>query len=88
MNGTHTVEPRQVADALGMDTHDLTKLLCGFASDALMTIETWLEKSYQPIPVEEFEAKVESARRHLDAAHAAWAAWTADNPDFGQAEPE
>lgn len=81
MTGIQTVDPRVIADALQMDTHDLTKLLCTFATDAL-PIEVWLERSYTPLPLESFDERVAAARRHLEAAHAAWLAWTAENPAF------
>lgn len=81
MNTPQTVDPRVVADALQMDTHDLTKLLCTFASDAL-PVGTWLERTYKPLPLENFDERVAGARRHLEAAHAAWAAWTAENDEY------
>jgi hypothetical protein len=90
MNTPQTVDPRIVAAALQMDTHDLAKLLCTFASDAL-PVGTWLERTYKPLPLEDFDERDAGARRHLEAAHAAWAAWTAENgswfePDAAGAE--
>lgn len=82
INGIN-VAPRTVADALQMDTHDLSKLLCTFSSDALPT-ETWLESEYRPLPLDDFDEAVASARRHLEAAHAAWSAWTQENPTFAE----
>lgn len=85
MNTPQTVDPRIVAAALQMDTHDLAKLLCTFASDAL-PVGTWLERTYEPLPLENFDERVARARRHLEAAHAAWAAWNAENDEYRDVE--
>lgn len=84
MDGT-TVDPRVVAGALQMDTHDLAKLICGFASDTLPT-EIWLERSYKPLGLDDFDERVASARLQLVAAHRAWSAWTADNTEYADVD--
>jgi len=81
MEGTTTVDPRVIAEALRIDTFALAEMLCTSASDALPT-ETWLnnEVEFGPRTLESFDDAVVIARRHLTAAHEAMNAWNEDNP--------
>ena len=75
-----TVDPRVIADALQMDTYDLSRILVDWSGKELTgpTYETSSQPG--PTPLDVFDARVERARRYLESAHAAFDAWYADNP--------
>jgi hypothetical protein len=67
---TTITDPRAIAATLDMDTYQLAEQLVTWANDAL-----------GPMPLEDFDAQVEKARRYLENAHEAFKAWMQDNPE-------
>ncbi len=85
MNDTATiVDPRVVAKALQMDTYQLAEQLATWALEALPNIDFEARDARGPSTLERFDERVAISRRYLEDAHAAFAAWLADNPE----EPE
>lgn len=72
------VDPRVVAEALHMGTDDLARVLTGWANDAMPRLE--YDTKWEPTALDYFDTRVAEARRLLVDAHAAQAAWEADNP--------
>lgn len=77
MNDT-TINPRDVAQALDMDTMDLARVLTKWAGEALPTLD--FDHKWEPTPLDSFDESVARARRLLESAHEAMAAWNLDNP--------
>ena len=75
---TATVDPRVIAEALYIGTDDLARLLTKWAQSELPSLD--FDKEWAPPPLDQFEDRVEAARRYLVAAHAAMDAWNEDNP--------
>ena len=78
---TTQVDPRVIAESLQMDTYDLAHVLVTWAGEALPspTFETSTVRG--PMPLDVFDERVATARRYLESAHAAFAAWEDDNPE-------
>ncbi len=73
-----TVDPRVIAEALQMDTLDLARVLTKWAGEALPKLD--FAARFEPPDLGRFEDAVTVARRYLESAHAAMAAWNEDNP--------
>lgn len=86
MDTTPTVDPRTIAAALQMDTYDLASVLVNWALDAVPSPDFETRDQRGPMPLDEFDAQVEKARRYLAAAHESFAAWQEDNPEDETAE--
>ena len=78
MEGTTTVDPRVIAEALQMDTMDLARVLTKWAKEALPQPD--FDRNYEPSSLDSFDDAVAVARRYLVAAHEAMNAWNIDNP--------
>jgi len=74
------IDPRKVAEMFQMDTYQLAEQLTAWAYDALPGGMFNSEDVFGPMPLEDFDAAVEKARRYLVDAHEAMKAWNADNP--------
>jgi hypothetical protein len=72
------LDARKVASALHMGTDDLARLLTEWAGEAMPTLE--YDRNWSPTSLQGFDESVARARRYLEDAHAAQAAWDADNP--------
>jgi len=80
-NEATIVDPRVIAATLQMDTYQFAETLTGWAADSLPSIGFEERKSRGPSSLEAFDEQVEKARRYLEAAHEAFAAYLADNPE-------
>jgi len=78
---TVTLDPRDVAAALHMDTDDLARVLTKWAAEELPVPE--FDRTYSPTTLEVFDRCVGRARNYLVAAHEAMDAWNTDNPRHG-----
>jgi hypothetical protein len=78
---TTITDPRAIAATLDMDTYQLAEQLVTWANDALPTISFEARDFRGPMPLEDFDAQVEKARRYLENAHEAFKAWMQDNPE-------
>lgn len=80
---TTAVDPRVIADALGMDTLDLARVLTKWAGEALPIVE--FDSKWKPTDLDYFDSRVEQARAQLISAHEAYKAWEQDNPEDDEA---
>ena len=79
MEGTTTVAPRVIAEALHMDTLALAEVLATWALEAIPIVD-W-DGRRGPSSLENFDDSVAVARRYLANAHEAMSAWLEDNPE-------
>jgi hypothetical protein len=74
------IDPRQLAETFQMDTYELAEQLASWAYTALPGNLFNSEDVFGPMPLEDFDAAVEKARRYLVDSHESMKAWSADNP--------
>ena len=74
------IDPRKVAEMFQMDTYELAEQLTAWAYAALPGSMFNEGDTFGAMPLDEFDAKVEKARRYLADANACMKAYCEDNP--------
>lgn len=74
------IDPRQLAETFQMDTYELAEQLTGWAYAALPGGMFNEGDTFGAMSLDEFDAKVEKARRYLADANECMKAYHEDNP--------